>query len=170
MSESPPRGAHLGQVLSRAALAAVFVAGGSQVWRRPDGPAQAAADLLGQCRRALPPLAHLTDRQLVRANAALHVTAGAALAIGVAPRTAAVVLAGSLVPTTVAAFPFWKEPPGPERAHQQGDFLKNLALTGGLLASTLAPGGRDVPVRQLPVRRVRAQPTRSPTAPPRQPR
>ncbi|MGD6741560.1 hypothetical protein ACOKM3_06900 [Streptomyces sp. BH106] len=46
------------------------------------------------CRGALPPLTRLTDRQLVRANAALHVTARAALATGVAPRPAAVALAG----------------------------------------------------------------------------
>ncbi|MET7519580.1 DoxX family membrane protein [Streptomyces sp. NPDC005480] len=141
MSERPVRGADVGRALSRVALAAVFVTGGSQVWRRPDGPAQAASSLLGRCRSAVPRLDRFTDRQLVRANAALHMTAGAALAVGAAPRACAAALAGSLVPTTLAAFPFWKEPPGPQRVHRQGDFLKNVALAGGLLASALT-GGR----------------------------
>ncbi|MGW4912809.1 DoxX family protein [Streptomyces sp. NPDC004270] len=141
MPETPPRYADVGRALSRLALAAVFVSGGRHVWQHPDGPAQGAETFLKRCRRAVPLLDRFTNRQLVRANAAVHVTAGAALAAGIAPAASATALAGSLVPTTLAAFPFWTQPDGPQRARQQGDFLKNLALAGGLLAVVVG-GGR----------------------------
>jgi uncharacterized membrane protein YphA (DoxX/SURF4 family) len=110
------------------------------VWRHPDGPAQGAESFLNGCRRAVPFLDRFTDRQLVRANAAVHMTAGAALAAGIAPVASATALTGSLVPTTLAAFPFWTQPDGPQRVRQQGDFLKNLALAGGLLAVVVGDG------------------------------
>ncbi|GHB59552.1 hypothetical protein GCM10010306_061340 [Streptomyces umbrinus] len=134
MPDTPPRYDDIGRALSRLALAAVFVSGGRHVWQHPDGPAQGAETFLKRCRRAVPLLDRFTDRQLVRANAAVHMTAGAALAAGITPAAAATTLTGSLVPTTLAAFPFWTQPAGPQRARQQGDFLKNLALGGGLLA------------------------------------
>jgi len=134
MPETPPRYDDVGRALSRLALAAVFVSGGHHVRRLPDGPAQGAETFLKQCRRAVPLLDRFTGRQLVRVNAAVHVTAGAALAAGVAPAACATALAGSLVPTTLAAFPFWTQPDGPQRIRLQGDFLKNVALAGGLLA------------------------------------
>ncbi|MGW2330287.1 hypothetical protein ACWC5C_31645 [Streptomyces sp. NPDC001700] len=140
MSDTPPRLDDMGRALSRLALAAVFVSGGRHVWRHPDGPAQGAETFLKRCRRSVPLLDRLTDRQLVRANAAVHVTAGAALAAGIAPAACATALTGSLVPTTLAAFPFWTQPEGPQRAHQKGDFLKNLALAGGLLAIVVHNG------------------------------
>ncbi|MGY0064292.1 DoxX family protein [Streptomyces sp. LZ34] len=140
MFETPPRYDDVGRALSRLALAAVFVSGGRHVWRHPDGPAQAAETFLKQCRHTAPVLDRFTDRQLVRANAAVHVTAGAALAAGLAPAACATALTGSLVPTTLAAFPFWTQPDGPQRTHLKGDFLKNLALAGGLLAVVV--GGR----------------------------
>ncbi|MBO4256946.1 DoxX family membrane protein [Streptomyces griseorubiginosus] len=124
----------IGRVVSRIALAAVFVSGGRHVWQHPEGPAQGAQTFLKRCRRAVPVLDHFSDEQLVRINAAVHVTAGIGLGTGLAPAASAAALAGSLVPTTLAAFPFWTQPEGPQRTHQQGDFLKNLALAGGLLS------------------------------------
>lgn len=122
------------RIASRIALAAVFVAGGWQVWNQPDGPATAAGPFLARARKTVTPLERRTDRQLVRLNAAVHLGGGVALAAGAAPAAAATVLAASLVPTTVAAFPFWAQPAGPQRTRQQADFLKNVALAGGLLA------------------------------------
>lgn len=127
----------VGRVASRIALAAVFAGGGWQVWNQPDGPTAAAGPFLARCRKTARPLERYTDRQLVRLNAAVHLGGGVALATGVAPAAAAAVLASSLAPTTVAAFPFWTQPPGPQRAHHRADFLKNLALAGGLLAVAL---------------------------------
>ncbi|MFJ9179449.1 hypothetical protein [Streptomyces sp. NPDC102360] len=83
----------------------MFVSGGRQVWRSPDGPAQAAGPLLKRCRDAVPLLDRLTDRQIVRAHAAVHVAAGAALAAGRVPTTCATALAGSLLPTTLPPLP-----------------------------------------------------------------
>ncbi|WP_181806083.1 DoxX family membrane protein, partial [Streptomyces shenzhenensis] len=84
MPDTPPRYDDVGRALSRLALAAVFVSGGRHVWQHPDGPAQGAETFLKRCRRAVPLLDRFTDRQLVRANAAVHMTAGAALAAGLA--------------------------------------------------------------------------------------
>lgn len=144
MPETPPRCDEAGRALSRLALATVFVSGCRHVWRHPERPAQAAGAFLKRCRRAAPVLDRFTDRQLVRANAAVHVTAGAAPAAGLAPTACSTALAGSPAPTTLAAFPFWTRPDGPQRARLRGDFLKNLALAGGLLAVTLA-GRRRTP-------------------------
>ncbi|MCX4409941.1 DoxX family membrane protein [Streptomyces sp. NBC_01764] len=142
MPDTPPRLDDVGRALSRLALAAVFVSGGRHVWQHPDGPAQGAETFLKRCRRSVPLLDRFTDRQLVRVNAAVHVTAGAGLAVGLAPAACATALAGSLVPTTLAAFPFWTQPDGPQRVRQQGDFLKNLALAGALLAVIVNDGRR----------------------------
>ncbi|MGW1711873.1 DoxX family membrane protein [Streptomyces sp. NPDC002156] len=143
MRDIPPRYDDIGLVLSRFALATVFVSGGRHVWRHPEGPAQGAGSFLKRCRSAVPVLDRFTDPQLVRANAAVHVVAGAGLAAGLAPAVCATALAGTLVPTTLAAFPFWTQPEGPQRVRQQGDFLKNLALAGGLLAVALDRGRRS---------------------------
>ncbi|WP_406109139.1 DoxX family membrane protein [Streptomyces sp. NBC_01003] len=137
MPDRRPRYDDVARALARVALAAVFVSGGRHVWRHPDGPAQAAEPLLKRCRRTVPILDWLSDRQLVRVNAAVHVAAGVGLSVGRVPAVCATALAASLVPTTVAAFPFWEQPPGPQRAKQQGEFLKNAAMAGGLLAVAL---------------------------------
>jgi uncharacterized membrane protein YphA (DoxX/SURF4 family) len=49
------------------------------------------------------------------------------------PRVAALVLAGSLVPTTLAGHRFWEEDDPKTRAAQQLQFLKNTSMLGGLL-------------------------------------
>lgn len=77
---------------------------------------------------------------LVRVNAATQVLAGAALATGRAPRLAALVLAGTLVPTTVAGHRFWEVEDAAERTQQRLHFFKNLSLLGGLL---IAAGDTD---------------------------
>jgi putative oxidoreductase len=71
--------------------------------------------------------------QAVVLNGALMILAGLLLGLGIAPRIAAALLIGSLVPTTIVGHAFWKEEPGPEREKQLLQFLKNLGLIGGLL-------------------------------------
>ncbi len=63
----------------------------------------------------------------------MQVTAGVMLAAGIVPRLAAAVLAGSLVPTTLAGHRFWAEEDARARATQRIQFLKNVAMLGGLL-------------------------------------
>ena len=71
--------------------------------------------------------------QAVVLNGAVMVVAGLLLSLGIAPRIAAALLIGSLIPTTIVGHPFWKDEPGPEREKQLLQFLKNLGLIGGLL-------------------------------------
>ncbi|MPQ97425.1 DoxX family membrane protein [Modestobacter sp. I12A-02628] len=125
--------------VARVAAALVFLDGGRQVWAAPAGPAQGAGPFLARLRAAVPALGPCTDEQLVRVNAGVHVGAGAALALGLAPRLAAGVLTASLAPTTLAVFSFWDLPAGPERTHARAAFLKNLAVAGGLLGIATAP-------------------------------
>ena len=67
------------------------------------------------------------------------VVAGVALAAGVAPRLSAAVLAGLLVPTTLAGHAFWNESePGP-RIQPRIQLLKNLYMLGGLLEVVATP-------------------------------
>lgn len=132
------------RAVGQAALGAVFVSGGRKVWGAPDGPAAAAGQFLARTKKLIPALAPVEDRQLVRLNAAIHLGAGLGLATRLVPRLSALLLAGSLVPTTLAAFPYWTRPPGPERDRLTAEFMKNLALAGGLvsIAATAADRGR----------------------------
>ena len=50
-----------------------------------------------------------------------------------APKAAAIVLLGSLIPTTIVGHAFWKETDANARKMHQTQFLKNLALIAGLL-------------------------------------
>lgn len=128
--------------VARASLAWVFVRAGTDVLQHPEGKAKAARPVLDWARSASPvPLPH--DIALVRANAATHVVAGSALALGVKPRLAAAVLMGSLVPTTWGGHPFWRFDEPEARAGQFSHFNKNVAVFGGLLLVLLA-GGKPV--------------------------
>jgi putative oxidoreductase len=99
---------------------------------------------------------------LVRANGAVQVAAGTLLALGKSPRLAALVLAGSLVPTTYAGHAFWNEVDDEDRARQQIQFLKNLAVLGGLLTVAVSRGSshktRSGPGLSRPLRRRLQQP------------
>lgn len=69
----------------------------------------------------------------VRLNGSAMVVGGVALAVGVLPRLAALGLATSLVPTTLAGHAYWKmDDPMTARANRLHAF-KNLSLIGGLL-------------------------------------
>jgi putative oxidoreductase len=74
----------------------------------------------------------------VRANAAVQVAAGAALALAILPRLSALVLAGSLVPTTLGDHRFWEQE-GPAAAQRRTQFLKNAAILGGLIVVGTQP-------------------------------
>ena len=71
-----------------------------------------------------------------------------ALALGVFARPASLALAASLVPTTLAGHAFWQETDPAAKAQQRIQFLKNLAMLGGLLLAAADTGGRpSVPWR-----------------------
>ncbi|MGZ6804541.1 MAG: DoxX family protein [Mycobacteriales bacterium] len=117
---------------ARSLLAASFVSGGVSTLRHP-GP---RVELVRAAGLSSP-------EQLVRANAVADVVAGFTLATDRLPRLSALVLAGSLVPTTYVGHPFWTEKDKAARAQQQVHFLKNLGMLGGLLLAAADTGGRE---------------------------
>jgi uncharacterized membrane protein YphA (DoxX/SURF4 family) len=117
---------------ARPLLAGIFISGGYDTFRNPatrvpmaESVAPKIADGLG-----LP----ASTEQLVQMNAVVQIVGGAALALGVFPRLAAIALAGSLVPTTLAGHAFWELDDPKARAQQRGQFFKNASILGGLLA------------------------------------
>ena len=115
---------------------------------------------------------------LVRANGVAMVGGGALLATGHVPRIASTVLAGTLMPTTLAAHPFWTETDPQVRAQQKIQFLKNLGLLGGLLLAAVDTDGRpawptarsrvgDSAQRHRPARTPARGPARGQGGPPR---
>lgn len=119
-------------------IASLFVVGGISAIKNPAlraKKAQPAADLV----KKLAPDTPLDAATLVRLNGAVHVGAGLALATGRMPRMSAAVLAATMPPTTLTGHRFWEETDPAARTNQQMHFLKNMAITGGLLMSTLDP-------------------------------
>ncbi|MEV4440382.1 DoxX family protein [Streptomyces sp. NPDC049577] len=125
---------------ARPLLASVFLASGWQTLRHPELLAPAAAPVALAFARRVPWLPADAER-LVRMNGAVDVGAGALLATGRVPRLAALALAASLVPTTIAGHPFWSEDDPGKRIQQRIQFLKNLSILGGLLMTVAA--GRE---------------------------
>lgn len=125
-------------------LAAIFVASGTDAVINPDRLAPRAkpvtdhiAPLLERANAHLP----TETAALVRVNGAVQV-AGGLLLLTRLRRPAAVALAASLVPTTIAGHPFWQFDDPAERAQQRVHFLKNLGLLGGLILAAADTGGK----------------------------
>ena len=127
--------------VARSALGAVFITGGIDALRSPDRRAELAAPVIEKARETIDGLPD-SDVRLVRINAGVHVVAGSLLVLGRLPRTSALVLAASLVPTTLGGHRFWEAESAQDRAQQRLHFSKNLAMFGGLLFAVLDRGGR----------------------------
>jgi uncharacterized membrane protein YphA (DoxX/SURF4 family) len=126
-------------------LGALFISGGARQLTTPDPLEQMAAPVTDRVapmlRKAGLPLPTRT-RDLVRLNGAVQVVAGMLLATGRMTRPAAAVLAGSLVPTTVAGHPFWRETDPARRRGEQIQFMTNLGVLGGLMLAAVDTEGR----------------------------
>ena len=79
---------------------------------------------------------------LVKADAVAKIVGGVLLALGKFPRPAALGLAASLIPTTLAGHRFWEETDPEQKAAQQIHFLKNLSVVGGLLIAAVDTEGK----------------------------
>ena len=124
--------------LARSFIAPMFIADGFDVLRNPNDKAKAVEKVAGQ----LSALGLPEDPvRLVRLNGAVQLAAGSLLAIGRVPRLASVALAASLVPTTLAGHRFWEETDPAAKADQRMQFLKNLAMLGGLLLAAMDTNG-----------------------------
>ena len=116
----------------RVARAAMFITGGADAVFDPGPRAPKAAEI------GVP----LDPELAVRANGAAMLAAGTALALGLWPRLAAAVLAGTIVPTTLAGHPYWELEDPAARRQQRIHFFKNLGLLGGLLLAAVDTEGR----------------------------
>jgi putative oxidoreductase len=109
----------LGHIL----LSSIFIVNGAQAFMEPGG---------GQVNKVaeagLP-----QPKQAVELNGAAMVIGGTLLGLGIVPKLGAIIVLGSLVPTTLVGHSFWKEEAAASRKNQQTQFLKNLGLLGGLL-------------------------------------
>ncbi|MFF5231145.1 DoxX family protein [Dactylosporangium sp. NPDC000521] len=126
-------------------LAAIFVIQGWAALRAPAKLADTArpvTDRLEPALKAVHPSLPTDAETLVRVNGAAQVAGGILLATGRATTPAALVLAGSLVPTTLAGHAFWEVEDPVQRNQQRINFLKNLGLVGGLLFAALDNEGR----------------------------
>jgi putative oxidoreductase len=118
--------------VARPLLAVAFVFGGLSTLRNPKPPTELAKPVLNDPTDPEP---------LVKLDALVKVTAGLALGLGTAPRLAALLLAGNLLPA-MAVQRFWEQEDPRERAAQQARFLGNLGLLGGLLLAAADTHGK----------------------------
>ncbi|WP_416957764.1 DoxX family protein [Nocardioides sp. T5] len=132
---------HRVRALAHLLTGSTYVLLGYDAFRAPGGRVGLAAPTLAAMRRVAP--IPEDDELVVRGNAAVQVLAGAALALSIAPQPAAIALVGSLVPTTVAGHGFWAIEDPADRKVQKVQFIKNMALVGGLLAIAASAGGRS---------------------------
>ncbi|HEX3813149.1 MAG TPA: DoxX family protein [Mycobacteriales bacterium] len=128
--------------IARPLLASMYVVGGVNTLRNSAQHAKVAEPVVSRIADVLPERVPSDVVTLVRIDAAVKVGAGTLLALGKYPRLAALVLAGSLVPTTIAGHPFWQEDDPASRANQQTHFIKNLSMLGGLLIAAGDTAGR----------------------------
>lgn len=113
-------------------LAPMFIRGGWDAFQNPESKVKAAEPFT---RAVSERLSFVPDDPavLIRLNGAVQVGAGALLATSMFRRPAALLLIGSLIPTTIAGHAFWKEVDEQKRSQQQIHFLKNAAMLGGLV-------------------------------------
>ncbi len=134
----------------RTMLASYFVASGVKALRDPDSLVPHAEPLTD---RVVPLVKEYAPQQvagyipedaktLVRVNGAAQVVGGLALATGKGRRMGALLLAGSLVPSTIAKHPFWSRSDPEQRAEDQHQFLKNVSLLGGVLLASRDTEGK----------------------------
>jgi len=128
------------RTVARPMLAGMFIYGGVDALGHPFSKTARAEPVVEPMAEALGLPGDATT--WVRVNGAVQVASGAALAVGKVPRVAALVLAGSLVPTTLAGHRFWSEHDETAKSTQRIQFLKNMSMLGGLLLAADDTGGR----------------------------
>jgi putative oxidoreductase len=126
--------------VARPLLAAMFIDGGLDALRHPATKVAKAAPVVHKVAGPL----HLPDdpELLIRANGAAMVGAGSLFALSKLPRLSALVLAGTVVPTTMAGHRFWEESDPVLKRNQRLHFLKNLGLLGGTLLAAVDTSGK----------------------------
>ena len=135
---------------ARTMLASYFISSGVKALRDPDSQVPDAEPLTD---KVVPVVKDYAPEQvasfipedartLVRVHGATQVVGGLALASGKGRRLGALLLAYSLIPSTIAKHPFWSRTDAAERAHDQHQVLKNLSLLGGVLLASADTEGK----------------------------
>src|SRR5512133_213794 len=138
------------RAIPRAMLSTYFVAAGIKAIRDPESFVPAAEPLVD---RVVPLVKEYAPEQvagyvpentvtLIRINGIAQVTGGLALATGKGRRLGSLLLAGSLIPSTIAKHPFWTVQDPEERAQDRNHFLKNVSLLGGVLLAAQDTEGK----------------------------
>jgi uncharacterized membrane protein YphA (DoxX/SURF4 family) len=138
------------RAVPRVMLASYFVSSGIKAIRDPESLVPAAEPLAD---RVVPLVKEYAPEQvasyvpentvtLVRVFGVAQVLGGTALATGKGRRLGALLLAGTLVPSTIAKHPFWKVQDPEERAQDRNHFLKNISLLGGVLIASADTEGK----------------------------
>lgn len=135
------------RLIARPLLASTFVVGAVNALKNAEASAVRAKPvtdrIVSLAQRSAPSAPLPTDPvTLVRLNAAAQLAGAAALATGKAPRIGSLVLAATLVPTTLARHRFWEETEPSARAEHQTHFAKNVAVLGGVLIAGVDTEGR----------------------------
>jgi putative oxidoreductase len=135
------------RLVARPMLSAMFISGGINSLKNADYLTERAKPVLDKLQPAMAAATgslpvELDAKNLVRLNGLVHVVGGAMLATGRSPRIAALALAATLVPTTLAGHRFWDESDPQMRANQRIHFLKNVAMAGGLLLASVDTAGK----------------------------
>lgn len=129
---------------ARAMLAGIFVSSGAKALANPDPlvpRAQPVVDRVAPVLTRIDKRVPSDARTLVQVNGAVHFVGGLLLMTGLR-RPAAVALAASLVPTTLAGHRFWEHRDQADRTLHQTQLMKNLGLMGGLLLVAVDTEGR----------------------------
>ena len=132
--------------IARPLLASSFIYGGISTLRKPQDRVPGAAPIIEKVAdvadQQLPVQVPRDVEQWVKADAALKVGFGTLFALGKFPRLSALVLTGSIVPTTLAGHRFWEESDPKIQFEKIAHFLKNLGLLGGLLLAVVDTEGK----------------------------
>ena len=132
--------------IARPLLASSFIYGGIDTLRNPQSRVPGARPVVeavtAQADKQLPVTVPRDVEQWVKIDAGVKVGAGALFALGKLPRLSALLLCGSIVPTTLAGHRFWEHEDPKERFGQLSHFLKNLGLLGGLLLAAVDTEGK----------------------------
>ncbi len=135
---------------ARPMLASYFIVSGFKAVKNPeplvDGAAPVADRLVPLVKRVAPDSVSGSIPEdtatLVRINGALQLGGGLALATGKGRRLGAVLLAASLIPSTVSRHPFWTRDTPEAKAEDRAHFLKNVSLLGGVLLASADTEGK----------------------------
>jgi uncharacterized membrane protein YphA (DoxX/SURF4 family) len=135
------------RLIARPMLASAFFVGAASALKNAEALAPKASRVTDKvvplAQRIAPSAPIPTDPvTIVRLNAGVQIAAAAALATGHFPRLSSTVLAASLLPTTIAGHPFWRETDPATKATQRLTFFKGISLVGGLLIAGVDTEGK----------------------------